>query len=207
MLKSISIIALICTVFLTVPASAQAKSFRKIATSSNNSSSAEPEFGIGGPFAIVSGHFGFGFLSQLMFPISKVQGLWIGPQVGFYHWSTGSSTTVNGVPAADTDSSANSIPIAGTAIWHLPKSAQFLSGGDVYIGTSMGFSLSYYSASVRNSATNVSVSTNSTDFLFLVRPGVTFGGDTGHLFYVEPTFGTIASSFIFAPTFGVNIPL
>jgi hypothetical protein len=162
-----------------------------------------PEIGFGGPFAIVGGHIGFGFTGQLLFPLSGVPGLWIGPETGFYHWSTGASAAVNGVTVVDVSGSTNTFPILGAAIFHLPPNAQFWHGANVYVGGAMGFAVSSSSAS----SAGYSVSTSSTDFCFLLRPGISFGGDNGHMFYAEPVIGSIANLFIFAPTFGVSFPL
>ena len=163
-----------------------------------------PEFGFGGPISIVDGRFGFGAQLQLLFPIIAVPGLWVGPQVGVYHWSYSNDVKYKGATIInDASASVTSYPILAAATYHLPENAQFWPGTNFYIGAAMGISVSSGSANVAG----YSASGSSTDFTFLVRPGVSFGGTSGHLFYAETQLGTMAGSFAFLPTFGLSFPL
>ncbi len=179
-------------------------------TSGNASFSAEsaghtsqrPELGGGAVLGFIGGNFVFGIEAQLMFHFSAVPGLSIGPETGFYHFSQGSGYSGLSV-------STNSFPILAAGLYTLPANAQFWKGVSLYAGAAMG--LSFTSASVSGTTasgtTLGSASASSTDFVFLVRPGLRFGGDSGHLFYAETMFGTYAGLFAFLPTFGVSFPL
>ena len=146
-------------------------------------------------FGSVDGNFVFGPGFQMEWPVVlEGNSFAVGFQTGFYY--TSHSNELSGVKIS---SKAWSIPVLFSGKYLFNSTISFMKP---YFAMSTGIGIDRSTATTNVTGTDVKTSSTDLHFVFLFRPGLTFG-ETG-TWFAELPLGVMLTEFTVMPTIGIH---